>query len=523
MLPYQTIPQKEDGIAIVGIGGAGANILQCFSGSSADNVRLCTLSLDERVGRACGSNVQFIQLGGGLNHGLGSGGDPEVGRLAAQESQAQIQALLQDVRLLVLVAGLGGGTGSGAAPVIARMAREAGLFLVSVVLMPFSFEGHRRREQAEKALEDVSRVSDIVYCFENDYMEELFRNRPGARAVFEEVDRMLAKATASVPMLASSPGLINLGLDELATALANNDSRCLFGSGSGYGPRRAETAAQAAIESPLMTYRDAIRFARTVIVHIAGGDTMSLTEIRQAMEVVRGALADDDVRIFFGTTVKPHLGDEMRVTLIASLDAGEFKAMADAPPAPPVRLPAAPQEEEQEEGGPEDAQEDEDADAWQDDSETVEETASLADTEAAAEAVPEIPEEDEPLASPGRLPSETPSLADDAEEERPSPTASPVAEPVSLRQGALPIDGISPTQHHRDATTHPQEDVETRLRHLFPDDELPPAPRKLRRTTPTDPELEARVRSLFPEDEDTPVSPQQSNLRVNDLRDIFNS
>ncbi len=338
MLPYQTIPQKEDGIAIVGIGGAGANILQCFAGSSANNVRLYTMSLDERVGRACGSNVEFVQLGGGLNHGLGSGGDPSVGAGAAEESRADIERMLQGARLLVMVAGLGGGTGSGAAPVLAQMAREAGLFLVSVLVMPFSFEGKRRREQADSAREEIARLSDIVFCFENDYMEELFRNRPGARAVFEEVDRMLARATAAVPMLASSPGFINLGLDELATALENQDSRCIFGSGSGYGQNRAEAAAQAVLESPLVAYHGALSFARTVIVHIAGGDTLSLTEIRTIMELVRAGLADEEVSIFFGATVKPHLGDEVRVTLIASINADEFKTAIEAPPVP-ERLP----------------------------------------------------------------------------------------------------------------------------------------------------------------------------------------
>lgn len=326
MLPYQTIPQKEDSIAIVGIGGAGANILQCFAGSSANNVRLYTMSLDERVGRACGSNVEFIQLGGGLNHGLGCGGDPSVGARAAEESRNELQAMLTGARLLVMVAGLGGGTGSGAAPVLAQMARDAGMFLVSVVVMPFSFEGKRRREQAEAALEEISLLSDIVFCFENDYMEELFHNRPGARAVFEEVDRILARATAAVPMLASSPGFINLGLDELATALENNDSRCIFGTGSGYGSDRAATAAQAVLESPLVAYHGALSFARTVIVHIAGGDSMSITEIRTVMDIVREALADDEVKLFFGTTVKPHLGDEIRVTLIASVNAEEFKS-----------------------------------------------------------------------------------------------------------------------------------------------------------------------------------------------------
>ncbi|MBR5185153.1 MAG: hypothetical protein IKW19_02530, partial [Akkermansia sp.] len=110
MLPYQTTSRKEDGIVIVGLGGAGASILQRFSGSSAENVRLCIMSLDERLGRECG-NVEFVQLGAGLNHGLGSGGDPEVARLAIEESNGQIDALLRGARLLVMVVGLGGGTG----------------------------------------------------------------------------------------------------------------------------------------------------------------------------------------------------------------------------------------------------------------------------------------------------------------------------------------------------------------------------------------------------------------------------
>lgn len=326
MLTYQTTQPMEGGIAIVGIGGAGAHILQCFAGSSANNVRLYTLSPDERVGHSCGSNVEYVPLGSGLSHGLSCGGDPTVGARAARESRTELQAMLKDARLLVMVAGLGGGTGSGVTPVLAQMAREAGLFLVSVLVMPFAFEGERRRAQADAALEEISRLSDIVFCFENDYMEELFRNRSGARAVFEEVDRLLARATAAVPMLASSPGFINLGLDELAVALENNDSRCIFGTGSGYGPDRATAAARAVLESPLVAHRNALSFSRTVIVHVAGGDSMSITEIRTVMETVRDGLADKDVNIFFGTTVKPHLADEIRVTLIASVDSKEFHA-----------------------------------------------------------------------------------------------------------------------------------------------------------------------------------------------------
>ncbi len=406
MLPYQTISRKEHGISIVGIGGAGAGILQCFAGSSADNVKLYTTSLDERVGRSLGDNVQFIQLGGGLNHGLGSGGDPEVGRRAAEESRAELEAMFENTQLLVMVAGLGGGTGSGAAPVLARMAQEKGVFLVTVLLMPFSFEGKRRRAQAEKALAEISCLTDILFCFENDYMENLFTTNRGARAVFEEVDRLLAKATAAVPMLASSPGLINLGLDELATALENNDSRCLFGSGKGYGAQRAEQAARNALESPLVAYRGSLGYARTVIVHVAGGENMSLHEIRIAVETVKNALADEDVDVFFGTTVKPHLGDEIRVTLIASVNSAEFNAgiakqieeeklaaeAAKLQPEPlpeeaPVAPPAPAEEKPEETSAPEadddiyaeEPQEDEEKEAL--DEESVEETSPAREQE----------------------------------------------------------------------------------------------------------------------------------------------
>lgn len=325
MLPYQTNLRKEDGIVIVGLGGAGASILQRFSGSSAENVRMCIMSLDERLGRACG-NVEFLQLGAGLNHGLGSGGDPEVARLAMEESGGMIDDLLRDTRLLVMVVGLGGGTGSGVAPVLAHKAHEAGVLLVSVVVMPFSFEGTRRRKQADKALEEITALSDIVFCFENDYMEDLFRSRTGAQAVFEEANALLSQATASVPLLANSPGIINIGLDELVTALDNTDSRCIYGAGKGYGPKRAEEAARAALESPLVAYHGALKHARTVIVHVAGGSNMSLAELRTAMETVREGLAGDDVNIFFGAAVKPLLGEEIRVSIIASVDYREMQA-----------------------------------------------------------------------------------------------------------------------------------------------------------------------------------------------------
>ena len=515
MLPYQTISQKDHGIAIVGIGGAGANVLQCFGTSSADHVRLYTMSLDERVGRACG-NVEFIQLGEGLSHGLGSGGDPEVGRRAMEESAERIQKLLSDSKMLVMVVGLGGGTGSGAAPVLAQLAREAGLFMVSVIMMPFSFEGKRRREQAEKAYEEISRLSDIVFCFENDYMEELFRSRSGARAVFEEVDRLLAKATASVPMMTTSPGLINLGLDELATALENNDSRCIFGSGSGYGAKRAEEAARKALSSPLVTYHGALKFAKSVIVHIAGGESLSLTEIRRAMEIVHDALGSDEVAIFFGASVKAHLGDEMRLTLIASVDSEELRnAIARETEASSATEPPA------EEPIEENAEDETPADETEPEKMTAEENY-----------VDESDEfyDDEPINEPDNDDTEPPTTE---EEEEPEPSEEEEApEPPEKPATATPQEPrTSPRQNVEPTPAEPSPTGQPAPQQL---DLFSAAPMRQADTAPGAPTMRGRdvpptyprptggaVRGgiLPPADEDDLDTPP--SLRFNDLRNIF--
>lgn len=560
MLPYQTTSRKEDGIVIVGLGGAGASILQRFSGSSAENVRLCIMSLDERLGRECG-NVEFLQLGAGLNHGLGSGGDPEVARMAIQESGGQVDDLLRDARLLVMVVGLGGGTGSGVAPVLARKAREAGIFLVSVVVMPFSFEGARRRKQADTALEDIAAISDIVFCFENDYMEDLFRSRTGAQAVFEEANALLSQATASVPLLANSPGLINIGLDELVTALDNGDSRCIYGAGKGYGPKRAEAAARAALESPLVAYHSALSHARTVIVHIAGGSNMSLTELRVAMETVREGLAGDDVNIFFGAAVKPLLGEEMRVSIIASVDYREMQAALLADAAADEAEAAAGEDadaeaEAEDEEQPEYAAEEEVEPCVEEDEpefDAEEEEVDIAEDEESGESFLEPDDEFTPAApiiapapvakpapqpEPEPLPSWEPVPAP-----APQPAVTHVPESRAARQSEFNLD-----MSFGSAEDVSPADSIGRVEDMFGDDddlERMMAGHKQNNTRPArninvfprkgvveaEEALSARVRSMFEDDaEDAdefktqapPRSmPRHSSMGYNDMRDIF--
>ncbi len=556
MLPYQSVSRKEDGIVIVGLGGAGANILQRFRGSSAENVRLCIMSLDERLGREAG-NVEFIQLGAGLNHGLGSGGDPEVGRLAVEESREEIAGLLENARLLVMVVGLGGGTGSGVAPLLAEMASKAGVFLVSVLVMPFAFEGRRRREQADRALEKISSVSDLVFCFENDYMEDLFRTRNGAMAVFEEANTILSQATASIPMLANSPGIINIGLDELVTALRNNDSRCIYGTGTGYGPHRAEDAARAALESPLVAFHNALGLAHTVIVHIAGGNNMSLSELRTAMETVRKSLGNDEVNFFFGAAVKPRLGEEIRVSLIASIDAGEFRAAIEAEEAEAVaaaELAAAaadedeaePEEEEEvlpdteEENPAEEEAEGESADIFADEEEEEEEEEEVVtpalqryapaprpEPEAKPVAAPvprsmpvpverpaapaPLPRAVAPLPRPA-VPAARPVTPAPVEVSRPAPA--PVRSEPGLfdgsgSQGFFNLDGQSVQGTlPRDS----EDEMDERVRSLFSDD-VPVVPHAPRHYSP---EASRRRRMADDEEEEKDFA-----LRYNDLRDMF--
>lgn len=550
MLPYQNSPRKEDGIVIVGLGGAGASILQRFSGSSAENVRLCIMSLDERLGRECG-NVEFLQLGAGLNHGLGSGGDPEVARLAIEESGHLIDELLQGARLLVMVVGLGGGTGSGVAPVLARKAHEAGIFLVSVVVMPFGFEGARRRQQADAALESISTISDIVFCFENDYMEELFRSRTGAQAVFEEANALLSQATASVPLLANSPGIINIGLDELVTALDNNDSRCIYGSGKGYGPNRAQDAARAALASPLVAYHGALKHAHTVIVHIAGGNNMSLTELRVAMETVSEGLRGDDVNIFFGASVKALLGEEMRVSIIASVDYREMQAalLADAEeisaaePVTDTEEPIAEEElkayseespEEMEEPAPVESYA---AEEYVEDESEEENRKPLLDEEE-EELAPVLTMTPQPVPAPEPAAEPLPSW-----EPIPAPVPVEVPAPREARQSEFNLDMSFDSAEEAPATGTMERVVD-----IFGDDDddlermMASHAQSTARTarnvnvfpkkaeTDAEEELSARVRSMFEDEDDDEVFkpqaaprsvPRHSSLGYNDMRDIF--
>ncbi len=311
----QTIP--ESSVLVVGLGGAGANMIDRFALDGMDGAELLALHTDTRVLNASMAGSK-VQLGADLTHGLGCGGDPALGEQAAKSGETAIRDALRNYKMVFICTGLGGGTGSGAAPTIARIAREMDAFVVVFATMPFGFEGPRRREQAENALNQLSVVSNALITFDNGRMGELVVAESGVHEAFAAADRMIAESIKAVTRLVVRPGLVNIGLDELVSALRTRKSRCLFGSGLASGANRAQAALKSAIDSPLLDKGQLLSGTETVLVHICGGESMTLYEIELLMRELAKSVPDT-AQILFGAAVDPAMGDEVSITLISAL------------------------------------------------------------------------------------------------------------------------------------------------------------------------------------------------------------
>ncbi len=335
-------PEGAPPVSIVGVGGAGSNVLDHIALEGIDEAELISMNCDARslTSSMAGRKVQLGRL---LTQGLGCGGDPELGLEAAESSEDEIRESLSGRRMIFVCVGLGGGTGSGAAPLITRLARETGAFVIVFATMPFVFEGKRRMQQAQMALLDIRKYANALVCFENDKMGELVLPKKGVTEAFEVADRIICQSVRAVSTVATQPGLIRIGLDDLVTALKNADSRCLFGFGQAKGEARATEALQVALRSPLLDRGQLLETARNVLVHICGGASLTLFEIETLMKELTNHVSED-AQILFGAACDNKLGDSLSVTIISSL--GRMKA--DAPvaieerPAAPVTEPEKP-------------------------------------------------------------------------------------------------------------------------------------------------------------------------------------
>jgi cell division protein FtsZ len=338
-------------IKIVSVGGAGLNALDRTVLDGLERADVVAINTDVQ---SLTSSVatRKVQLGRNVSRGLGAGGDPEVGYQAALESADEIREALADSRVIFVCAGLGGGTGSGAAPYVAQVARESGALVIAFVTLPFVFEGKRRNAQAREALGRLSEFAHAVVCFENDRMGDLTTPQAGIHQAFAMADITISQSVRSIVNLIQRPGLIRIGFDDLLAALRNGNSRCLFGYGEADSDNRAHDALTQALKSPLMDRGRLLADATHVLVQIAGGPEMTLSEIEILMQEL-GRHISDQTQILFGAVVDGRLGDRLSVTIISSLSVEEEAILLQTPAASvtasvssPVREPYHPPEPE---------------------------------------------------------------------------------------------------------------------------------------------------------------------------------
>ncbi len=336
MVEYER-SQSSDGpdkvgprICIVGVGGAGSNVIDRITLDRIVEATLVCAHTDVRVLGHSMAPVK-VQLGAELMKGIGAGGDPDLGREAALFSRDQIRESVEGHDIIFISTGLGGGTGSGASPVIAEIAKNTGALVIVVATMPFNFEGRRRLAQAEEALELLQKRADALVLFENNRMGELILPKDGIQKAFNQADQLIAQSLRAVSTITTTPGLVKLGLDDLTAALSNANGRCLFGFGEARGQNRGTEALKKALKSPLIDQGRLLHQTKSLLVHVAGGESLTLLEVEGVMKQL-GRHVPDQTHILFGLGVDAKLGDAIAITLISSLGLNQLNAHASAAP-----------------------------------------------------------------------------------------------------------------------------------------------------------------------------------------------
>ena len=335
MLEYERKPTdgesalEPEKVKVIGIGGAGSNVLDRIAlHERMDDGELLVLNTDVRD-LVSSVAEDKIQLGKDLTQGLGAGGDPDLGKEAAQKTSDEIRAALEGKSLVFICAGLGGGTGSGAAPIVAKIAREVGAFVVGFVTMPFSFEGRRRLEQAESALAEMEKCTNALMTFDNDRMGSLINQKEGIQQAFAAADQIIGQSVGAITKLVAQPGLVRIGMDDLLTALKNDSSRCLFGFGQASGDNRAQEALKSALKNPLLDRGQMLNQSSSLIAHISGGETTTLYEVEILMNEL-SKYVNDDAHILFGVSSDGKQGESLSLTIISSIGKGGA-SQANAP------------------------------------------------------------------------------------------------------------------------------------------------------------------------------------------------
>ncbi len=311
-------------IKVVGVGGAGGSAVNRMKDAGLQGVQFIAMNTDAQALHNSKADVK-IHLGKDATGGLGAGADPAVGEKAAQESRDEIKEALQGADMVFVTIGAGGGTGSGAGHIVAEICRELGILVVGVATKPFSFEGEKRRVNADWAIAQLGRQVDTLITIPNDRLLQTIDRRTPLLETFKIADDVLRQGVQGISELITEHGLINLDFADVKAIMSNAGS-ALMGIGRASGDDRAAQAAQQAIESPLIEV--SIDGAKGVLFNVTGGYDMSMSEIQEAAEIITSAVSPD-ANIIFGATLKPELEDELIITVIATgFDSAFFEEQA---------------------------------------------------------------------------------------------------------------------------------------------------------------------------------------------------
>ncbi|UDM32476.1 cell division protein FtsZ [Lentilactobacillus laojiaonis] len=300
-------------IKVIGVGGGGSNAVNQMISGDVKGVEFIVANTDVQALENSKAETK-IQLGPKLTRGLGAGSNPEVGEKAAEESEEAIAEALDGADMVFVTAGMGGGTGNGAAPVVAKIAKDQGALTVGVVTRPFSFEGPKRSKFADEGVAQLKANVDTLIVIANNRLLEMVDKKTPMMEAFKEADNVLKQGVQGISDLITSPGYVNLDFADVKTTMVDKGS-ALMGVGYGSGETRTADATKKAISSPLLEV--SIDGAEEVLLNITGGPDLSLFEAQDASDIVSQA-ATNDVNIIFGTSIDETLGDEVRVTVIAT-------------------------------------------------------------------------------------------------------------------------------------------------------------------------------------------------------------
>ncbi len=299
-------------IKVFGVGGGGSNAVNRMVTSGVQGVEFFICNTDVQVMKSSPCENKIV-LGRDTTKGLGAGGNPEFGRKSAEEAESEIREAIKGADMVFITAGMGGGTGTGAAPFIAKISKEEGALTVAVVTRPFTFEGRRRANNAKEGIDELKKYVDSFIVVSNDNLLDAIGRKPIEEA-FQAADNVLRQGVQTISDLIAVPALVNLDFADVRSVM-QNQGRALIGIGMAEGEDKAVTAAEKAIQSPLLEAQ--IGGARSAIINITGGDKVSLFDAQNAVAVIQDA-AGGDVDCIFGIAINESLGDAIIVTVIAT-------------------------------------------------------------------------------------------------------------------------------------------------------------------------------------------------------------